>query len=330
MLRAASGLSPATTIDGTTHAAALGDAVWIDLIDPTETERAEVERVTGLRVPAAAEIAEIESSSRLVERDGVMTLSTPMVSRGTDEGLRVSPLGFVVSRDRLLTLRYGGSRVFDNFAADWRRADHPADAAGCGGMQPFLGLMEAMVDRLADVLEKTGADLETLSGRVFAVSASDSSGRRRDAFLRGALTEVGRTGTLISHVRDGLLGLVRIVRFVRETAAGWLRETETSRLKVLDSDVASLNDYDTQLTNKVQFLLDAIMGFISIEQNNIFKVLTVVSIVGIPPTFIASLYGMNFKDMPELGWQYGYYYALALIAVSILVPVVWFRRKGWL
>jgi magnesium transporter len=330
MLRAVSGQSPPIDIAGTVHGAALQSAIWIDLIDPTETERAEVERITGLRVPAASEIAEIESSSRLAERDGVLTLSTPMISRGADGHLDVAPTGFVVARDRLLTVRYRPSLVFDQFASDWRRADRAPQPQFCGGMQPFLGLLEAMVDRLADMLEHTGAELETLSKNVFVPPEADHPARARAAFLRGALTQVGRLGTLISHIRDGLLGVVRIVRFVGETAAAWLHEAELRRLKLLERDVVSLNDYDTQLTDKVQFILDAVMGFINIEQNNIFKVLTVVSIVGIPPTFIASLYGMNFKNMPELNWEYGYYYGLALIAASILVPVVWFRRKGWL
>jgi magnesium transporter len=250
-----------------------------------------------------------------------------MIGRDTDDTLIISPLGFVVARDRLLTLRYAGSKTFDGFAADWRQGDTETP---CGGMQPFLGLLEAMVDRLADILEKSASDLEALARQVFVPPAHDHPSRSRDAFLRRALTDVGRTGTLIGHVRDGLLGLVRIVRFVAETAAPWLRDTEGGRLKTLERDIGSLTDYDGQLTNKVQFVLDAILGFISIEQNNIFKVLTVVSIVGIPPTFIASLYGMNFKNMPELSWTYGYYYALALIATSILAPILWFRRKGWL
>jgi len=98
----------------------------------------------------------------------------------------------------------------------------------------------------------------------------------------------------------------------------------------LRADLASLSDYDARLSDKVQFLLDATLGFINIEQNNIIKVLTIVSIVGIPPTFIASLYGMNFKDIPELTWSFGYWYALTLMAVTAVAPIVWFRIKGWL
>jgi magnesium transporter len=329
MLRAISGQSAPVDVSGAAHAAALGEAVWIDLIAPTEEERSEVERVTKLLVPAQSDIAEIESSSRLAVHDDVLTLSTPMISKGQGTELVVSPLGFVVSRERLLTVRYGRSVVFDNFGADWRIKKENGHPDGCGGMVPFLGLLEAMVDRLADLLEKTGGEMEALSAQVFVPPSGDHPSRQRDAVLRRALSEVGRMGTLISHVRDGLLGVGRIVRFVREVSAAWLHDGEATRLKTLERDVASLNDYDAQLTNKVQFVLDAILGFISIQQNNAFKVLTVVSIVGIPPTFVASLYGMNFKNMPELNWAYGYQYGLCVIALSIIVPVLWFKRRGW-
>lgn len=301
-------------------------SLWIDLVSPTEAERTEVERATGLPVPDRAAVAEIETSSRLVDRDGVLILTTPMISRSSSGDLAVAPIGFVVTAERLLTLRYAGSAVFDRFAAHFRVDDGKAS-----GMLPFLGLLEALVDRLADVLELLGAELDDLSAKLFGQRGSGNApSGRRDAFLQGTLVDVGRHGEHISHLRDGLLGVGRIVRFVGESAAGWLHETEQRRLKVLERDIASLSDYDTQLTNKIQFLLDATLGFINIEQNNTIKVLTVVSIVGIPPTFIASLYGMNFKNMPELNWTFGYQYALSLIVLSIVVPLVIFWRRGWL
>jgi magnesium transporter len=315
-------------ITGTTSPAdgLTGQAIWIDLIDPTDAERAEVERATGLPVPDRAAVAEIENSSRLVNRNGVLTLSTPMVSRDAAGDLVAAPIGFVVAPDRLLTLRYAGSVVFDRFAGHFSLGGEQVS-----GMQPFLGLLEALVDRLADVLEQLGAELDAVSADIFdRGTGGRAPSRRRDAFLQVTLADVGRMGAHISQLRDGLLGVGRIVRFVEETAPAWLHETEQKRLKVLDRDIASLADYDTQLTNKIQFLLDATLGFINIEQNNTIKVLTVVSIVGIPPTFIASMYGMNFKNMPELNWTYGYEYGLALIAMSIVIPLVIFWRRGWL
>ncbi len=233
----------------------------------------------------------------------------------------------VLSPGRLLTIRFAGSVVFDRFAESWRCPDE----ATASGVAPFLGILEAVVDRLADVLEQIGGEMDALSAEVFARGAeSGGSSRRRDQFLQATLAATGRTGTRVSQLRDALLGVSRIVRYVPEAAKDWLDEPARRRLTTLERDLVSLADYDVQLTGKVQFLLDATLGFISIEQNNTIKVLTVVSIVGIPPTFIASLYGMNFHNMPELGWKYGYQYGLSLIVFSIVLPLLLFWRRGWL
>ena len=329
MLRAMSGKTGFVDVTGDPDGlASVGPAVWIDLMQPDDQERSEVERATGLRVPDRADIAEIETSSRLVNENGVLFLSTPMVARDGDGMLVTAPLGFVVAPDRLLTIRFAPLVVFERFAEHWRTE---VAAAAISGMEPFLGLIEGLVDKLADVLEHLGAELDSVSAEIFLREAKAAGpSRRRDAFLRQTLADIGSKGEHISHLRDALLGMGRIVRFVQETASGWLHETEMRRLKTIDRDIASLNDYDGQLTNKIQFLLDATLGFINIEQNNTIKVLTVVSIVGIPPTFVASMYGMNFKNMPELSWTYGYEYGLGLILVSILVPLLIFWRRGWL
>ncbi len=329
MLRAMDGHTPQMGLAADRIAEAIeARAVWIDLESATEAECAQVARATGLRVPDRAEIAEIESSSRLATQNGVLFLSTPMVSRGADGQVSIAPVGFVLAKDRLLTIRFAPSAVFDRFADAWR-CDHVTDTAR--GVQPFLGLLEALVDRLADVLEQMGTETDALSVALFSgAGTSRASSRRRDAFLQATLADIGVRGARISQLRDGLLGIGRIVGYVSETAADWLVQEDARRLSTLAHDVASLNDYDAQLTSKVHFLLDATLGFINIEQNNTIKVLTVVSIVGIPPTFVASLYGMNFHNMPELSWTYGYQYGLAMIALSIAIPLLVFWRRGWL
>ncbi len=299
--------------------------IWLDLDRATEAEIGDAARQTGLRVPSLAEVAEIESSSRLSTRNGTLTLTMSMLSRSAAGVRSVAPIGFVVAPDRLLTVRFAESALVDNYARDWR-----APAGPPSGMQPFLGLLEAIVDRLADVLEQLSGEMDGLSAALFRNGpAGRLSGRRRTSFLQETLIEIGDRGARISQLRDSLLGIGRIVRYVPQ-AVTWPTEADTHRLATLDRDVASLSDYDVQLNDRVQFLLDATLGFISIDQNDTIKVLTVVSIVGIPPTFIASLYGMNFHDMPELGWRYGYPYALCLIALSIVVPLVLFWRKGWI
>ena len=141
---------------------------------------------------------------------------------------------------------------------------------------------------------------------------------------------MGAAGDLIGKVRETLLGIGRIVQFVTLNASEWFGHDQKARFKTLNADILSLNEYDAHLFNKVQFLLDATVGLIGIEQSNKFTVLTIVSIVGIPPTFIASLYGMNFEHIPELHWAWGYQYALVLMLVSAITPLVWFRWKGWM
>jgi magnesium transporter len=323
MLKAYGGNTPHFEVSDPRTAHEAAGAVWLDLVNPTEDERGLAERAAGLRIPTLAEIEEIETSSRLYSEGDTLYLSTPLAS-SVDGGSASSPVGFVLSPDRLVTVRFASHPVFDAFVA------HPPSDQRPSSIGIFLGLLEAIVDRLADVLEQAGNELDQLSRRVF--HADQSHHRRRvndDAPLRAMLRGIGRIGDLTSNVRDSLLGFARIVRYVSETAASRIPEALHPRFARLDGDISSLNHYDEHLSNKLQFLLDATLGFINIEQNNGIKVLTVVSVVGIPPTLIASIYGMNFKIIPELNWVFGYPYALALMALSAAVPLVWFRRRGW-
>ena len=143
------------------------------------------------------------------------------------------------------------------------------------------------------------------------------------------LLEIGDMGARLSHIRDTLLVLQRAVPFITEHGDAWLEAPLRARLKMAGADVQSLNDYEVHLTDKIQFLLDAALGFINAEQNELFKVLTVWSVAGIPPVLVAGIWGMNFHFMPELTWPWGYPMALATIAVSIAGPLLWFRVRGW-
>ena len=306
------------------------EAIWLDLLEPTPAELAEAGRAGGLALPSREQVAEIESSSRLQAEGDVLTLSTPVISRTEGMLPSPSPLGFVLSPTRLVTLRWARLPAFDTYAARLGAGTSAPDS-----MTAFVGLLEALVDRLADVLEQVGRELDDLSGLIFHSRAGGAGTgpkrlSRQDSALRATLRRVGLAGDLVSRLRDSLLGLGRIAGFVPQAASGWMPASVAPRFAALRTDIASLNDYDAQLTSKVQFLLDATLGFLNIEQNNGIKVLTVVSLVGIPPTLIASIYGMNFKVMPELNWTYGYPYALTLIVLSVLVPLGLFKLRGWL
>jgi magnesium transporter len=305
------------------------EIVWIDLLQPDADEIKFVEGATGLAVPSLAELSEIESSSRLRTEDGALYLSAPLIYRAQSDQPISTPVGFILTRERLITVRFA---ELPSFAASTQQKV-PAGSAPLTSAGIFSGLIEAIVDRVADALERSASELDTLSHRLFRAGPAAALSRRpparESADLRIILRRVGHHGDLASKIRDTLLGIGRIVPFVAGAAAEWLPADVKPRLETLRQDVASLNDYDTHLVNKVQLLLDATLGLINIEQNNIIKVLTIVSVVGVPPTLVASMYGMNFKHMPELDWAWGYPYGLALIAASAVLPLLWFKWRGW-
>ena len=325
----------------------LSTAPWIDLCEPTGAECAAARRGMGVSIPGEMDLSEIETSSRLSVLGDVITLSTPMTYHGQDGQSLISPLGFVLSPRQLLTVRFVQMPVFDIYCEKFAGAGKDGastggastgsastGAAGTGGADKssagaFVGLLEAIVDRLADVLEHVGTDLSALSTRIFQPGGHGPQKTiSNDKSLRLTLRQVGLAGERVSNIRDSLLGLSRIVGYVADAASGWLPPLLIGRLTTLKHDIASLADYDNQITNKVQFLLDATLGFINIDQAEGIKVLTVVSLVGVPPTLIASIYGMNFK-IPELQWDYGYAFGLTMIVLGAVLPFVWFKRQGW-
>jgi magnesium transporter len=297
--------------------------IWFDLFDPTTEETACVGRITGLRIPTRDRLDEIESSSRLSHADGALYLSTPLVRR-QDGASSVVPLGLVVSERHLVTIRYSDYPSIENYG---HAVETIADATGSTVL--FIGLLEAIVDRLADVLEMVGAELEAVSAGIFRGGSGEQS-KRADQRLRALLRGIGRQGDTVSLLRDSMLGLRRLVTFVESAPELHFDAALRTRLGVLGRDLQSLSEFDGQITDKVQFLLDATLGLINIEQNNGIRILTVVSLIGIPPTLIASIYGMNFKNIPELNWSFGYWYALALMVASVALPLAWFRRVGWI
>lgn len=310
-------------------------AIWIDLDDPSSEEARGLEEATGIRIPSREALSEVQSSSRLRRlKTGGLSLSAPMITFSHLD-LSLKPLGFVLTKEHLVTIRFHDLRAF---AAVHKRVDEQ-DGACATSLDIFLLLIEELVDNLADMLEEMSADIGKLSSRIFDFDTQPRAGlnnedgrapKRRDLNLRRLLRSIGRQGKSLAKVRASLLGLERIVSFVKESCPHELGPEQTPRFETLTRDIASLDEFESRQSETLQFLLDATLGLINIEQNNAFRILTVVSVVGIPPTLIASMYGMNFKYMPELEWAYGYPYGLALIAITALIPLVAFRVKGWI
>jgi magnesium transporter len=297
--------------------------VWIDLVNPSEEEIAVAQARIGLPIPSFQDLSEIETSSRLRSKGDKLILSVPLMQGSETVEPSLTPVGFLLSPDLLVTIRFAPLKAFDAVAED-AGSDVTAQEA-------FLCLLEEVVDRQADHLERVGARLEQLARETFQrAGARGGRGPLNNTSLKMALATIGEIGDRLSMARDVLLGVGRIAPFAMDRGNGCVGTADKVRLGAIRQDVLSLDDYETHLSNKSQFLLDAVLGLINVAQNDIFKVLTIVSVVGIPPTLIASMYGMNFVHMPELQWAYGYPYALALIVVSTLIPLAWFKWRGWM
>ena len=313
-------------LDQTPGGAIGPETAWADLLKPSESEIALVEDHTGLRLPSLDDLREIERSSQLAMDAGVLRLAMPVLTDDETVQPSLTYVGMILTPKLLVTVRFEDLKLFQAIAD---RACPKGRASS--SVEVFTAILEAVVDRQADMLERLREHLDGVSHTAFREPTKPLRRQiRSNEALRKRLRTLGRIADRISMIRDSMLAVGRIAPFVLETAREWIAPEFAARLTAVRQDVDSLNQFEEHLSGKVQFLLDAILGFISIEQNDIFKVLTIASVVGIPPTLVASMYGMNFHNMPELGWTYGYQYGLALIVLTTVVPLALFKWRGWL
>jgi magnesium transporter len=302
------------------------ETVWIDLLNGTPAEIQMIEDHTGLRLPSLDQLSEIEQSSRQSFDDGVLRLAAPVVAHDDTDHPDLSYVGLILTSKLLITTRYETLKIFETTA---QRA--------CGeGMDTsstvvFTALMEAFVARQADLLEVARARLDAVSHAVFRQSATNpQKAMRSNTVMRRKLTTIGRIGERVSLIRESMLVVDRMIPFAQESGKDWFAPELIGRLSAVRKDLESLSLFEEHLSNKVQFMLDAVLGFIGIEQNDIFKVLTIASVVGIFPTLVAGWYGMNFHNMPEYNWTYGYQFGIGAIVLSTIIPLLLFKWRGWM
>ncbi len=304
----------------------LKDALWIDLEAPTQAEEQAVEAALGIGIPTREDMQEIEISSRIYREDGTLFLTAQVVATVEILGTEIGPVTFVVLPDRLVTVHYHHPGSFGHFAEWAARHDTPLAT----GVDALLGLLEAAVDRLADILEGEARRLDSLSKAIFA--AHRPSGK--DQALAVVLQRIGRAEDLNGKVGESLGTIQRLVGHLAVTNTPpeglALNTGERSVVRTLLEDLRSLREVAKTQTEKIRFLLDATLGVINIRQSDIIKIFSVVAFVFLPPTLIASIYGMNFDHMPELAWEWGYPAALAGMVLSAVVPWAIFRWKKWL
>lgn len=301
----------------------IAELVWIDLDNPTEEEERLIETALGFEVPTPAKMHEIEVSSRIYIEDGAIFMTANLPSKFDSEEPELVPVSFVIKGGRLLTLRFHTPRTFRTFVARAERVD----IGSSKGLSVLIGLLEVVIDRIADIIEVIGREIETLSRTIFR-SSVNRPGKGPD--YSGVLRGLGRQGDLLAGVIDSLVTLERIVAFLSVGSVTNADKEARGRLKSASRDARFLAEHSNALLQKLNFLLDATLGMISIEQNNIIKIFSVAAVVFLPPTLIASIYGMNFAVMPELHWAIGYPFAIGLMVMSALVSYGVFKARGWL
>ncbi len=318
--------------DGTCHglvprsgtAEVTPSTLWLDLLDPTPEEDAHMEAALGIEIPTRAEMREIEASNRLYVENGALFMTAFIIHSIEQAVPRTSALTFILVGDRLVTVRYAEPKAFPMFLARAGKGDAPCARA----VDIMLGLIEQLVHRQADLIERIQDDVDRLAPAIFEIKGGQQTRSKR---LDVTLRTIGKEGDIIARAQESAYSLQRLLAFLTTALAEKGKDAKSSKqIKSAQRDVESLLDNMRFLSARVSFLLDATLGMISIEQNQIIKLFSVAAVVFLPPTLIASIYGMNFKHMPELDWTIGYPLAIVLMILAAVLPYLFFRRKGWL
>src|ERR1700741_2043864 len=300
------------------------NAVWIDLYSPTVAEDKAVERLAGIAIPTREDMQEIEISSRLYIENAARYMTATLMCQADTDTPKTTAVTFILAGHRLVTVRYDQPKPFGVVENKLARSCSPSIA----GEQIMVELLDAVIDRCADILERVGAEVDQVSHEIFEPESERHGSAKRYSQI---LITIGRKGDLTSKVRESLVSIGRLVTFLSAVIEGvkWSKDMR-EQLKTQQRDVASLTDHASYLSNKIPFVLDAMLGVVNLEQNNIIKLFSVMAVVLMPPTLIASIYGMNFKLMPELEWTHGYPMALVMMLAAAILPYLLFRWKKWL
>lgn len=305
-------------------AALTENPLWIEMIEPTLEEEKAVEQLLSIDVPTKEDMKALELSNRLYREGESLFMTATIVSGSETDAARILPVSFILTNDTLVTVRYHYPRAFDIFS---RRAQQSLYGQ-VGAEMLLIELLETIVDRISDPLERMAVELDGLSHQIFL---REANGKKPRKDFNALLAAIGQKADLNSKVKESLVSLERLSGFLAlNTETVDDKKSVLNHLRTLEQDIRALNEHAVFLSNKINFLLEATLGMINIEQNAIIKFFSVAAVIFLPPTLIASVYGMNFDHMPELHMIYAYPVTLGAMVLSAVVPYLYFKGRGWL
>lgn len=300
----------------------LKEALWIDLISPSKEDEALVETCLNLDIPTREEMVEIELSSRLYKEDDTLFMTATMIAHSDSPEPKLDAIAFVLTKRQLITVRYIEPKSFILFNSQLQKRH----TTHLNATTLLVDLLDVNVDRLADILELLGHRLDESSKEIFKTQDDNEVKPDYKEFMQ----KIGTNGDLDTKTRESLLTFQRLVAFFLQSIGPNADKDTQLRLTSISKDIAALSDHANFVANKVTFLLSATLGMVNIEQNNIIKIVSVAAVIFLPPTLIASIYGMNFHVIPELSWKYGYVFSVILMLLAAWLPYKYFKRRKWL
>ena len=301
--------------------ALLKEAIWIDLLVPTKEEELLLEKHLKLDVPTRDEMRQIELSSRLYQEKKALYMTTNMLAQADSLEPQYDAVSFILTKTQLVTVRYIEPRVFRMFVEKLPRLEILNAKAA------LLGLLDTTVERLADILEGVGHSLEAFSKMIFRSNQALSEQPKLNH--QSLLQQIGMNADMSAKVRDSLMAFQRLIIFFEQASNVKVGTQVQRHLDTLNKDISALSDHAGFLSNKVNFLLNAVLGLVTIEQNKIIKIFSVAATIFLPPMLIASVYGMNFHGMPELSWRWGYPLAMGVMLLTAWLPYKYFKYRKW-
>lgn len=304
----------------------LQEAVWIDLLSPTSEDNIMIDKALNADIPTSQEMGKIRLSNTLYKQDNNIFMIATMILHSESKDPEIVPVSFVLTPNQLITVRYADPKTFHIFSEQLKTIDPSQRTA------PILliELLHSSINRLADILSIVGEHLEDYSKFIFAPAVR--KGPKPD--YRKNMRELGYSADLATKARESLLAFSRLIYFLQQNAGNRIDAEHNTYLLTLNKDIQALGAHAEFQSNKINYLLAATLGSVNISQNNTIKIFSVAAVSFLPPTLVASIYGMNFSrdspfNMPELGWEYGYIYALVLMMLGPFVLFRYFKYRGW-